>query len=178
MRAYLHALSDVHTPEPWLSVQSGPRAESFSVVPATSARWAQRTAPSPVTAKTAQRGGLSVDLGRRALRSTCSRGTLSTKLHQPAISMPYEGLMGPDDRRKAAGQLALPVEGQATTQPNARNRSGRPSIRATTSPEPVARAASPPQLPTGPRPPIPTRGTAKLRVQSRCWPLSTGDHST
>ena len=123
MRAYLHALSDVHTPEPWLSVQSGPRAESFSVSPATSARWAQRTAPSPVTAKTAQRGGLSVDLGRRALRSTCSRGTLSTKLHQPAISMPYEGLMGPDDRRKAAGQLALPVEGQATTQPNARNRS-------------------------------------------------------
>eukprot|EP01043_Picozoa_sp_COSAG02_P027465 COSAG02_NODE_1623_length_11604_cov_27.111951_2_plen_78_part_00 len=38
--------------------------------------------------------------------------------------------------------------------------------------------ASPPQLPTDPRPPTPTRRTAKLRVQSRCWPLSTGDRST
>ena len=105
MRACLHELSDVHTPEPWLSVQSGPRAESFSVVPATTARWAQRTAPSPVTVKTAQRGGLIVDLGRRALRSTCSRGMLATKLHQPAISMPYEGLMGPDDLFSFLGML-------------------------------------------------------------------------
>ena len=53
MRAYLHALSDEHAPKPWLSVQTGPRAESLSVVPATTAWWAQRTAPSPVTAKTA-----------------------------------------------------------------------------------------------------------------------------
>ena len=110
MRAYLHALSDVHAPKPWLSVQTGPRAESLSVVPATSAWWVQRTAPSPVTAKTAGRGGLSVDLGRIALSSTCSRNALPIKLHQPAINIPYEGLMGSDDRRKAGGQLELPVE--------------------------------------------------------------------
>ena len=53
---------------------------------------------------------MSVDLGRRALRSTCSRDVLPTKLHQPATNTPYEGLMGPDDRRKAGGQLELPVE--------------------------------------------------------------------
>ena len=110
MRAYLHALSDAHAPKPWLSVQTGPRAESLSVVPATSAWWAQRTAPSPVTAKTAGRGGLSVDLGRIALSSTCSRDALPIKLHQPAINIPYKRLMGSDDRRKAGGQLELPVE--------------------------------------------------------------------
>ena len=51
-----------------------------------------------------------MDLGRRALRSTCSRDVLPTKLHQPATNTPYEGLMGPDDRRKAGEQLQLPVE--------------------------------------------------------------------
>eukprot|EP01044_Picomonas_judraskeda_P020238 COSAG03_NODE_4452_length_1548_cov_41.597654_1_plen_35_part_01 len=34
-----------------------------------------------------------MDLGRRVLRSTCSHGALLTKLDQPAIIMPYEGLM-------------------------------------------------------------------------------------
>ena len=80
------------------------------VVPATSAWWAQRTAPLPVRSKTAGRGGLIVDLGWRALSSTCSRDALPIKLHQPAINIPYEGLMGSDDRRKAGGQLELPVE--------------------------------------------------------------------
>ena len=51
-----------------------------------------------------------MDLGRRALRSTCSRDVLPIKLHQPAINIPYKRLMGPDDRRKAGGQLELPVE--------------------------------------------------------------------
>ena len=51
-----------------------------------------------------------MDLGRRALRSTCSRAALPTKLHQPAANIPYKGLMGPDDRRKACGQLKLPIE--------------------------------------------------------------------
>ena len=51
-----------------------------------------------------------MDLGRRALRSTCSRDPMMTKLHQPTINISYEGLMGPDDRRKAGGQLELPVE--------------------------------------------------------------------
>ena len=51
-----------------------------------------------------------MDPGRRALRSTWSRGELPSKLHQPAISMPYEGVMPPDDRREAAGQLGLQVE--------------------------------------------------------------------
>ena len=51
-----------------------------------------------------------MDLGRRALSSTCSRDALPTKLHQPATNIPCEGLMGPDDRRKPGGQLKLPVE--------------------------------------------------------------------
>ena len=51
-----------------------------------------------------------MDLGRRALRSTCSRDVLPIKLHQPATNIPYKRLMGPDDRRKAGGQLKLPVE--------------------------------------------------------------------
>ena len=51
-----------------------------------------------------------MDLGRRALRSTCSRDALPIKLHQPATSIPYQGLMGSDDRQKAGGQLELPVE--------------------------------------------------------------------
>ena len=49
-------------------------------------------------------------LGRKALSSTCSRDALPIKLHQPAINIPYKGLMGSDDRRKAGGQLELPVE--------------------------------------------------------------------
>ena len=32
------------------------------------------------------------------------------KLHQPATNISYKGMMGPDDRRKAGGQLELPVE--------------------------------------------------------------------
>ena len=51
-----------------------------------------------------------MDLGRIALSSTCSRDALPTKLHQPATNIPCEGLVGPDDRRKAGGQLKLPVE--------------------------------------------------------------------
>ena len=51
-----------------------------------------------------------MDLGWRALSSTCSRDALPIKLHQPAINIPYEGLMGSDDRRKAGGQLELPIE--------------------------------------------------------------------
>ena len=98
MRAYPKVLNDAHAPKPWLSVQTMTRAESLSVVPATSAWWVQRTAPSPATAKTAGRGGLSVDLGRRALSSTCSRNALPTKLHQPATNITYKRLMGPDDR--------------------------------------------------------------------------------
>ena len=47
---------------------------------------------------------------RRALRSTCPRDALPTKLHQPANNSLYKGLMGSDDRRKAGGQLELPVE--------------------------------------------------------------------
>ena len=51
-----------------------------------------------------------MDLGRIALSSTCSRDALPTKLHQPATNIPCEGLMGPDDRRKAGEQLQLLVE--------------------------------------------------------------------
>ena len=51
-----------------------------------------------------------MDLGRRALSSTCSRNALPTKLHQPATNITYKRLMGPDDRQKAGGQLELPVE--------------------------------------------------------------------
>ena len=51
-----------------------------------------------------------MDLGRIALSSTCSRDALPTKLHQPATNIPYQGLMGSDDRWKAGGQLELPVE--------------------------------------------------------------------
>ena len=40
---------------------------------------------------------------RRALRSTCPRDALPTKLHQPANNSLYKGLMGSDDRRKAGG---------------------------------------------------------------------------
>ena len=51
-----------------------------------------------------------MDLGRRALRSPCSRGELPPKLHQPANSVPYKSVMPPDGRWEAVGQLELPVE--------------------------------------------------------------------
>ena len=109
MRAYLHALSDVHAPKPWLSVQSGPRAESLSVVPATSAWWAQRTAPSPATAKTAGRGGLDEDCEMVALKRTSSRCPIPTPLHRPSLHYLSKGLMGSDDLWKDAEQLQLLV---------------------------------------------------------------------
>ena len=73
-----------------------------------------------------------MDLGRIALSSTCSRDALPIKLHQPAINIPYKRLMGSDDRRKAGGQLELPVERHVVApldgliSPNTHNPPNRP----------------------------------------------------
>ena len=78
MRAYLHALSDEHAPKPWLSVQTGPRAESLSVVPATTAWWAQRTAPSYGTQAPYKLTYMSqiFDLSKKRIKTGCNAGSL------------------------------------------------------------------------------------------------------
>ena len=56
MRASIPALSDAHSPDPWLPVRKGPWAELLSVVSGCLLSWGHRGAPLSATVQTAGRG--------------------------------------------------------------------------------------------------------------------------